>query len=209
VQVLSDPNYRLYYGEALRSLLIVATRVTKNPAEALKHFKEVTKSNKLPEEDSQEVERWTASLEAWAKEGKQPEPSLARAEKLITAGLTKGIDYNRDDVSLLRGTAMLHSLLEREGVTPEERRRGLYLLGLAYSDLPMFFTAGWAEMYLEQCINEFLATDEARKAFRAYKSRVVDDFTGSGGTDIPAEVQLHLDELRRKAYGEPAVNGRV
>jgi hypothetical protein len=30
----------------------------------------------------------------------------------------------------------------------------------------------------------------------------MNDFTGSGGSNIPAEVKLHLEDLRKKAYGE-------
>lgn len=208
-KVLEDPAYRFYSAEALRSLLVVATRINKDPAKTIEIFKALVTKGTLAAEDTQEVERWLVALEAWKKEKSPPQTTLAVAEKLIVAGMSKGIDYNRDDVSLLRGTALLHVVLEREGVTPQERRRSLYLLGLSYTQLPMFFTDGWAEMYLEQCINEFPDTEDARRAFKAYKSAVVDEFTGSGGVHVTPEVQLRLDQLRQKAYGQPAFSGKV
>jgi hypothetical protein len=38
---------------------------------------------------------------------------------------------------------------------------------------------------------------------------MLDDYTGTGGTNMPAEIRLHLEDLRRKAYGEPAVGDMV
>jgi hypothetical protein len=64
-------------------------------------------------------------------------------------------------------------------------------------------------MYLEQCIQEFPGSTDAKNAFRVYRQHIIADFTGSGGTDIPDEVSIHLDELRKKAYGEPTFNGKV
>jgi hypothetical protein len=37
----------------------------------------------------------------------------------------------------------------------------------------------------------------------------MDDFTGSGGSKVPDEVKLHLEDLRKKAYGEAEFTPKV
>jgi hypothetical protein len=64
-------------------------------------------------------------------------------------------------------------------------------------------------MYLEQCITEFPNTADAQAAYRLYRAQIVDLFTGSGGTNLPDEVTLHLEELRKAAYGEASFTGRI
>jgi hypothetical protein len=210
LQVLKDPNFRFSYDEALRNLLIVVTRINKSPNEGIALFKDVLATSKLPEEDAHEVRGWMQSLEKW-RAGKAPteKDPLAAGEKLVVAGAARGLEYYQDDVSLLRGTAMIHDVLEKESVTPEQRRRGLYLLGFAYSSLPGYFAESWAGMYLEQCINEFPGTKDAQRAYRVYRDMTAEEFTGSGGIHLPDEVQLHLESLRQKAFGEPSFAGRV
>ena len=200
---LEDPTYRLYDDQILRSILLIETRVSKDPKESLTMFKGILKSGDLPLDDAHTVERWLKGLESWSK---APAVSgankLATGEKLVRAGATRGIDYAQDDVALLRGTALIHESLEAGNLNEPQRRKAIYLLGYAYSQLPQFFTEGWDELYLEKCIEEFPNSQEAKWAYDIYSDKVMNDFTGSGGSTIPAEVKLHLEDLRKKAYGE-------
>jgi hypothetical protein len=210
LQVLKDPSFRFSYDEALRSLLVVVTRINKSPNEGIALFKDVLATSKLPEEDAHEVKGWIESLEKW-RDSKAPSDRspLEDGEKLIVAGAARGLEYYQDDVSLLRGTALVHDVLEKGELSPERRRHALYLLGFAYSSLPGYFAESWAGMYLEQCITEFPGTKDAQRAYRVYRDMTTDEFTGSGGTNLPDEVKLHLEELRKKAFGEPSFAGRV
>ena len=166
-------------------------------------FKNILKGDKLPLDDAHTVERWLKGLESWSKSPPVKEArKLSTGEQLIRAGATHGIDFAQDDVALLRGTALVHESLEGSNLTEDQRRKAIYLLGYAYSQLPQFFTEGWDELYLEKCIEEFPNTQEAKWAYNIYSDKVMDDFTGSGGSNIPAEVKLHLEDLRKKAFGE-------
>jgi hypothetical protein len=200
---LEDPTYRLYDDQILRSLLLIETRVSRDPKESLTMFKGILKSGDLPLDDAHTVERWLKGLENWSK---APAVSgankLATGEKLVRAGATRGIDYAQDDVALLRGTALIHESLEAGNLSEPQRRKAIYLLGYAYNQIPQFFTEGWDELYLEKCIEEFPKSQEAKWAYNIYSDRVMNDFTGSGCSNIPAEVKLHLEDLRKKAYGE-------
>lgn len=210
LQVLKEPEFRYSYDEVLRSLLVVVTRINQSPNEGIALFKEILATAKLPEEDSHEVRGWIESMEKWRTSKSSPEGDpLKSGEKLILAGAARGLEYYQDDVSLLRGTAQIHEVLESAKVTSEQRRHALYLLGFAYSALPAYFAESWAPMYLEQCITEFPGTPDAKRAYRVYRNMITDEFTGSGGTNVPDEVELHLEELRKKAFGEPTFAGRV
>jgi hypothetical protein len=208
-EVIKDPESRFFYDEALRSLLLIETRIEQKPAAAIKLFQEILATAKLSEEDIHQVRIWIEGLKRWKSAPQDPSALLRDGEQLIVKGATKGIDFARDDVALLRGTALIHQALESGHLSSEQRSRSLYLLGFAYEQVPLYFAESWTEMYLEQCIHEYPGSADAKRAYRTYREHIIDDFTGSGGTDIPDEVALHLEELRKKAFGEPAINGKV
>jgi hypothetical protein len=200
--VLKDSDYRLYYDEALRSLLMITTRINRDPDEGAKILNSIADSAKLPEDDARTAKAWADELKAWAKEKRAAHRNdLAEAERLIKIGISSSPDANQNDVALLRGTALLHKELEDGRLNKTDRARALYLLGFAYTKLPLFFSESWAEMYLERCINEFPGTKTAKQAYTVYRDQIIDDYTGTAGTEIPAEIKLHLEELRKKALG--------
>jgi hypothetical protein len=208
--VLKDRDSRLYFNEALRSLLLISIRIEKDPLEGVATLQRVLNTSDLPEEDAREAKSWMKQLTAWsAEKPARARDTVAFAEQLITTGATSSPTRMQDDVALLRGTAILHTQLEQGTIRKDARPRALYLLGFAYTKLPLFFSESWAEMYLERCIKEFPGTVTAKQAFSIYRDQIVDDYTGTAGTDIPAEVKLHLEELRKKAHGEPQFKGVV
>lgn len=203
-KVLQDPQYRLNYNEALRSILLIATRIKSSPSEGIAALKRASDVAKLPEEDSREVAEWSGELTSWANEKPRAMTnSVAFAEQLITGGVVSSPSRPQNDISLLRGTAILHRKLEAGELRKEIRPQALYLLGLAYTKLPLFFSESWAEMYLERCIKEYPGSMNAKRSFGVYRAHIIDDYSGISGTAVPAEVQLHLEELRKKAFGEP------
>jgi hypothetical protein len=210
LKALQDPANTMYYNEALRSLLLIATRIDQKPSEGAATLQRVLEKSKLPEEDAREANQWIKELTLWASEKTSPSRiTVAFAEQLITGGAASTSTHRQNDVSLLRGTAILHQLLEQGSLKKELRPQALYLLGFAYTKLPLFFSESWAEMYLERCIKEFPGSANAKRAFAAYRDQTIDDYTGTGGTNIPDEIKLHLEELRKKAYGEADFKGIV
>lgn len=209
-EVLNDPEYRFNYDEVLRSLLLVTIRVEGKPNDGIAMFKEILATSKLPEEDAHEVERWIDQLTQWSKEATKPRRDpVIFGEKLIHMGSSSSPTRAQNDVALLRGTALIHEQLEAGTVKAAERPHALYLLGFAYLQLPLFFAEDWAEIYLERCINEFPGSDDAKRSYRAYRDHILDDYTGTAGTTLPDDIKLHLEGLRKKAYGEPAFGGMV
>ncbi len=201
-EVLKNPEYRLDYNEALRSLVLITTRIDRNPIEGAEHLRTIARSTDLPAEDAREALRWADELAAWGRESPSKRAgSLQLAEELIQRGSKVSPDTAQDDVSLLRGTALLHQQLEDGKLPNQQRPRALYLLGFAYTKLALFFSESWAEMYLERCITEYPGTNLAQKAYKIYQEHILDDYTGTAGTEIPDEIKLHLEDLRHRAYG--------
>lgn len=210
LKVLQNPDFRMNYNEALRSLLLISTRIHSKPAEGIATLKRAIDSSRLPEEDAREAAQWISQLSMWANEKpSETKNTLAFAEQLITGGAVTSPTRPQNDVALLRGTAILHKQLEDGVLKKELRPRALYLLGFAYTKLPLFFSESWAEMYLERCIKEFPGTMNAKRAYTTYHEQILADYTGTAGTEIPAEITLHLEELRKKAFGEAGFEGKV
>ncbi len=210
LEVLKDPSYTFNFDEVLRSLLVVVTRNKQSPAEGAAMFERILASTKLPEENAEDVKRWVKELKSWSREAApiQGDP-LARGEKMILSGASTGIDFYQNDVGLLRGTALVQEQLDKGAVPQSKRSRALYLLGFAYLQMPLFFAESWSEMYLEECIAEFPGTKDAKQAFTLYRDHIIDDYTGTAGTEIPDDVKLHLEELRKKAFGVKGFTGQV
>lgn len=209
-EVLKNSDYRFNFDEVLRSLLLVTIRIEHDPKKGIATFKEILATSNLPEEDAHEVKNWIAQLTGWSKENTQVRRDPVKlAEKLLTTGSSSSPTQIPNDVALLRGTALLHEQLEAGTVKAAERPHALYLLGFAYLQVPLFFAEDWAEMYLERCIYEFPGSEDAKRAYRAYRDHILDDYTGSAGTSIPDDIKLHLEGLRAKAYGEPSFSGMV
>ena len=186
--------------DALRKWLIVFTRVTPHPKEALAQLSFLVKKVQLLPFEREEAASWMVSLKSWSDE---PKPQiviapLREAENLLRRSLAQDdpiFAASGGTVELLRATTLLHKALDGKDLSKGERGRVLYLLGFSYARLPEFFINELPDIYLEQCIREVPGTDEAARAFRLYREITVQDYTGSGGTHIPPEVQSKLDEL--------------
>jgi hypothetical protein len=210
LNILHDSSNSLHFSQALRSLLLVETRISRDPKEAGEVFQALLSSTHLPEDVATTVKTWIQGFSKWSSSKTTKEGSpLHAGEKLILTGASRGIDFKQDEVALLRGTALVHEALESQKLSAPQRRKALYLLGFAYTQLRQFFTGGWGEMYLEQCIHEFPKTQESKWAFSIYRETVVGDFTGSGGSHLPDEIKLHLEDLRRIAFGEQVFSPRL
>jgi hypothetical protein len=210
LKVLATPEQRINYGEALKSLLTVELRVYDDPTHTVQTLKQVQTSSNLAEDDLEELQRWVQTLSSQKKRVVGEKDLIKEGERLISAGLPKRMDDFHDTPLLLMGTILLQRGLERmDPLTAEERRKALLLLGSAYAQLPLYFAESWSSLYLEQCINEFPGTREAKQAFKAYKESLVDQFTGSSGTNFPAEVAEKLDNVRKKAYAIPEFKGQL
>jgi hypothetical protein len=204
-QAAADPQNDEHRMEALRKWIIIQTRVSPHPHEAIKQLKAVISTGRLLPFEQEEVREWLASLTLWAEETASATPvsQLRKAENLLHQALIlrNPADAQIGTVELLRATALLHQTLEQRELPSQEKRRALYLLGYAYSELPLFFVNELPEVYLEQCIREFPGSEDAKRAYRVYRELVLFEYTGSSGTHLPADMRAKLHELHNFSLG--------
>jgi len=190
--------------EALRRWLLIYTRVHPEPRKALTELTRFQREVKTARSESEEVQAWLESLRRWNNESQRVDVSaVRRAEHLIQQALAlkEPLQGKNGTVELFRATGILHRALE-DG-RPEavaQRARILRLLAVAYSEIPFVFVSDLPELFIEECIREYPGTDDARKAFQLYQHLVSLEYTGSGGTRIPDDVELTLRDLYDLAY---------
>ena len=189
--------------QALRNWLIIVSRIEQNPQRALKELNQLRHSISFGNSESQELAAWTDSLRRWINETtlKQLGP-LPLADRLTTIG-AKLAETNYPGggaVELLRATGILHAVLVAPTATTDDHAQALLLLGSAYAKLPQFFVDDLPQSFLEQAIREKPHSALAQEAFDIYRDVVELGFTGSGGTNLPPDVQAKLDELRSLVF---------
>lgn len=196
--------------DALRQWLIIQTRVAPDPKGALLNLRKFTSQTKLNSLELETVSDWSQSLARWQDEKVVQVDPIVKAESLVRQGLGSNdlLYANVGAVELLRATSLLHKMLE-DKTTKEDKGRALYLLGLAYSRLPLFFLPELPEMFLEQAIREVPGSDDARRAYKLYTEEVTLGYTGSSGTELPDDVQLRFRELYDLAYSVKGISDRV
>jgi hypothetical protein len=204
LSVLNTPEQRINYGEAIRSVLTIELRSYHNPSQAITKLTEILKTTTLAQDDQKEVEQWIKTLSSLPKQKPSDPPSelVLKGEKMISAGLPSHTTAQPNTVLLLIGTELLQKGLASAEMSTDHRRLGLFLLGAAYHRLPLYFAESWSSLYLEQCITEFPGSKEAKQSFKVYKEALIEEFSGSSGTNFPPEVNLKLDELHKLAFGE-------
>jgi hypothetical protein len=195
-------------GEAVRTpdlteYLIVAIRVKRDPERAAKLLEKLEKRAETPPDIRREIRPWLATLRRDGKALHEP-PSLAHARALVESGKhVREYTYSRaglmDD---LLASSVLHRLLEDPKISTQDRAEAYYLLGLCDAQVrssPWLSDASW---YLATAIRTAPHTPIAMRAFGAYEDMTILAWTGSAGTDVPADVAEDLDRLR--ALAQPA-----
>lgn len=190
--------------KALNALAIYYVRVKADPAGGAKAFGVLAKESWLSDLQREELRAWERDLKAWSQEKKVTRKGaashLAQANRLL-----KGDDFSLADsgkkshyVSRLRASAELHEVLE-SGAKPAQKGEALYLLGRIYQRVnhQLFFRYG--ELYLKACVQEHSKTPIAAKCYGALERAVMEGYTGSAGTEIPADEQEELARLKRLA----------
>ena len=170
----------------------------------MQELKHVIESVSLTAYEVKIIKAWLTSLRDWKKEGPAPRVDVATAEDLITrsTSLHDPAFSATGSVELLRATGILHRVLENESVSNSDHQKALYLLGLAYSKIPQFFINELPEVYLEQIIRTYPGTEAAADSYELYEDIILEGFTGSGGTNVPDDVQKTLDTLKTLAEGD-------
>lgn len=208
-ETIKNSDLRSLHTFALRKWLVASMKLRVTPQEIRGNLLQISETTPLLESDKGDIRSWLGNVDRWIKERPAKVSSFKQAEQLITfalAGRPRNDRINRID--LLRGTEILHTLIENKNLAPELRRKSLLLLGLGYLELGLFFIDELPDIYLRLCINENPGSDDAKQAYNAYREKILGSYTGTGGLDLPADINEDLKELYNKAYNIPYFVGR-
>lgn len=202
----ASPTERFQRIDALRKWLIIYVRVHPDPAAALRELRRLESRMTFTEYEKQEVAGWIESLKRWQAEKPWQGSLVEQAEQLIRQAQEGGEPLLTRDgtVELLRATALLHRVVDGSAAASgQSLAHVLYLLGLAYAELPLYFVNELPELFLERAIREAPNSHDAREAYNLLRDLLVVGYTGSGGTQIPEDVGAQLSELHDLAFGRP------
>lgn len=173
--------------KAAKHGLAITVQYQQNSQKALDFLQILEKSKSAPFALKEKAKVWRKSLVAWKSE-KSKNQGIALYRKLA---LKKD-----SEVDLMRALAGLLPYLSKDLKT-EELGEGLYLVGLCYEGLGDLSLFSLHENFYESCIRSAPHTAWARKCHAKLEDSIRFGYSGSGGTHIPVEVQIYLDELKK------------
>lgn len=203
-KLLSDPSTidrRTFDWErAIRSSLAISVRVKKDPDRALGVIDRVLATPKAPFYLKEQAAQWKLSLNEWKKEGavkaQTEQGYYAQAVKLLgdARSMQKYPADRSADILYLRASSAVHDLLSF-APNGEHATDALYIAGLCYEVLRDLNLWDQHEFYYLACIIRSPHTEKAQQCFRQYEQSVYRGYTGTGGTQLPADVREKLKEL--------------
>jgi hypothetical protein len=94
-------------------------------------------------------------------------------------------------------SGLLHRFLSTDGSNDTQRSEAYYLLGLAESHMSRSYWVSETDFFLERAIRLAPRNPWARKAYALMEAYTVAFYSGSGGVNVPHDVQATLDELKK------------
>lgn len=191
------PN-ELFAMDTLPEYLKVVIRVKKDPKRALLSLDELSKRADLPAFMAREVASWKSSLKKLAPEVTKSGQELTRASKIVR-GAKKSMEYPMDRTALVDfivASGLLNTYIQNKKISAENTAQAYYLLGVTESLIGRSTWLTQTDFYLEAAVRANPKSKTALKALDALEQQVLMEYSGSGGTNIPEDIQANLDDLR-------------
>jgi hypothetical protein len=195
------------WERAVKSALAIAVRFKQSPKESQKIAQAVLNNKSAPESLKSAAQSWMGSISEWSKQvsTKKTDPTLTIAQKLIDQADAKQDVSAPQDVPYLRASALLHQWLSENPAKSDqanvERAKALWLAGRAAEASRELNFWTLHERYYELCIDDAPKTETAKACFSLLSDSVITGYTGSSGTNLPAEEERRLARLKTKAFG--------
>jgi hypothetical protein len=165
------------------------------PARTLQSF---SRRNEISPALAGEVKHWIRSLRELG--ARKPAPrALEEARQLMEdASDAQRFRDERDAlVYYLQAGSVLHRYLEGQPKNLDDLAAAYYMLGVIETRVGQSFWLSQAEVFLESAIRTAPSSDVAEKSYDLLEEFLVAGYTGSGGVQVPPDIQAKLDELRR------------
>ncbi len=191
------PN-ELFAMDTLPEYLKVVIRVKKDPKRAIMALDGLGKRTDIPTFMAREVASWMSSLKKLAPELSKSGGELSRANKIVQSA-RMSMEYPMDRTALVDfivASGMLNTYMQSKKISAENTAQAYYLLGITESLIGRSTWLTQTDYYLEASVRANPKSKTALKALDALEQQILMEYSGSGGTNIPDDVQANLDDLR-------------
>ena len=189
-----------------KQLLLIDTKVLKNPANVIAVIQEYSSKKDLPEEKRKSLIAWTGRLNYW--KGRSELAGLKNdsvVETLINKEflpLKNNLSLDEGhDVDLLIMSGLLSNYLFENPASKKSPEIN-YWLGWSEKHLKREEFFGSGDLFLKQCIKKYPKHPVAKQCYKELQESVEFDFSGSSGTNIPVDVKEELMELKKLIKGK-------
>lgn len=194
-----------------QQILLIDTKVQRDLEGMEKTIDLYVKKETMPDSLKKTLKKWHKRIGFWKKDlfhkngiQNDKELKLFIKNKLTPLKNTAYLDESYQ-VDLLIGSGLLSHYFfinPETSLAPEVS----YWLGLLEKRLKRNDFFGSGDYFLKQCIRKYPRHPAAKECLIEYKESVEFDFSGSGGTIIPPEVQKEIegfDKLLQEPVGKP------
>ncbi|MBW2294295.1 MAG: hypothetical protein JRG89_06530 [Deltaproteobacteria bacterium] len=205
-EVLRDPAIpprELDFGGVLLDYLAIAIRGL-NRYEPTRHaLIELSKRSDVSPVLRAHLEAWVDSLR-WLEDDKNGGVSLAHARALVAKAAERN-NWKGDRQGLvfdLAASSLLNQMTDRAPGTPDalsgfELSEAYYLLGLIESRSMENFWLDESPNHLEAAVRIEPSSPHARPAFELFEENMITGYGGVSAYDLPTDVWVRLDTLRK------------
>ena len=183
---------------SLRRILSIHTKISFNPKLAESSISSYLNNEDMPKLASEQIKIWNASLKKWKTFNPKKVKSITGFIQAYLAPLEANKEKmmsGENDVTLLVASGVLSKYLNdnpKSKIVPEI----LYWLSIAERRLSNSFFFSLSDLYLKDCIRLYPKSAYAKKCYQEYADNIEFGYSGSSGTDIPAEEKRELEALK-------------
>jgi hypothetical protein len=182
-------------------ILAIELKIKKDPVGMISIINDYIAKHNLPREINVELESWKKRLEIWKND--EAVTKGLKSERELNLFLKRRLDPLKDKdsfddaykVDLLLSSGLISNYFFENQESPSAPYLSMWL-GWIEKRLKKeeFMSSG--DLFLKQCIRKYPRHPVAKECLEEYKESVEFDFTGSGGTVIPPEIDRELKNLR-------------
>ena len=186
--------------------LKVSIRVKQDLTRPVPVLEKMLKRPDLPQFASIQIRQWIDSLKKLSRRKDKAGTELVAARKII-GDAQRSSEFRMDRgkmVDYIYASKLLNEYIQRkDGAAPAtqgkpqpELAEAYYLLGITEAMTGRSYWLSQTEFYLETAVRYAPRSKYAEKAYALLEEQVMVEFSGSGGTNIPDDMQKTLDDLR-------------
>lgn len=190
---------RQEFLSALRGALSIDTKIDFNVDIAQAFIAKWENDKRLSNNDKKLFNRWKADLAQW----KNFKPSEVKSMRDFIKRNLEKMDMKKeilftgeDDITLLVSSGVLQKYLV-ENPTTDLAPEMLYWLSIIEHRMSNTYFFSLGDLYLKDCITKYPASPYAKKCYQEYAASIEAGYSGSAGTDIPAEEKKELMRLKK------------